>query len=324
MTERFAEIIALINREVKPALGCTEPIAVALAAVRAVEVMEENCTALRPASSAGGDSPSHGSGACGGSQNDGVSPRVSPRNWMDSDDFSIRIEVSGNILKNGMGVGIPGVGMTGLPIAAALGAVCGRSEYGLEVLRDVDEESVSRAKRLVAGGKVKIELAKTDIKLYVRASVTGVVDGVVSGSPSASFSHDGISAGASSPVGSLHTAVAVILDDHDNIAETWFDGRQLTGSVTCCGAPISKSDVISESPTSAAPACAAEIPELTAPAASEGHSSRDLGLTVRERNGPQKRRGKTATGRRVRAGRLSLSAGGRRTKSRQCCRGRRE
>ncbi len=285
MTERFAEIIALINREVKPALGCTEPIAVALAAVRAVEVMEENCAVLRPVSSAGGDSPSHGSGSCGGSKNDGVSPCVSPRNWMDSDDFFIRIEVSGNILKNGMGVGIPGVGMTGLPIAAALGAVCGRSEYGLEVLRDLSEDSVARAKRLVSDGKVKIELAKTDIKLYVRASVSAVVDGEVSAFPSAACSHDGTYAGASScagslhtPAGALHTAVAVILDDHDNIAETWFDGRQLTGS----------------KPALVAPACAAEIPELTGSensspqhgdsshASLEGHSSRDLGLTIRE------------------------------------------
>ena len=41
MTARESEIIGLIRKEVKPALGCTEPIAVALAVAKAMEVMEE-------------------------------------------------------------------------------------------------------------------------------------------------------------------------------------------------------------------------------------------------------------------------------------------
>ncbi len=115
MTEREAEIIGLIRKEVKPALGCTEPIAVALAVAKATEILEEKC---------------------GGTRKIGA-------------DFRIRAEVSGNILKNGMGVGIPGTGMVGLHIAAALGAVCGRSSYGLEVLHDLDETSIANAKRMV-------------------------------------------------------------------------------------------------------------------------------------------------------------------------------
>ena len=43
LPDREKEIIALIQREVKPALGCTEPIAVALAVAKAVEIMEERC-----------------------------------------------------------------------------------------------------------------------------------------------------------------------------------------------------------------------------------------------------------------------------------------
>ena len=42
MTARESEIIGLIRKEVKPALGCTEPIAVALAVAKAVEEFEKN------------------------------------------------------------------------------------------------------------------------------------------------------------------------------------------------------------------------------------------------------------------------------------------
>ena len=41
MTARESEIISLIRKEVKPALGCTEPIAVALAVAKAMEIIEE-------------------------------------------------------------------------------------------------------------------------------------------------------------------------------------------------------------------------------------------------------------------------------------------
>lgn len=58
---------------------------------------------------------------------------------------SIRVHVSKNIYKNAMGVGIPGTGMNGLPIAIALGATIGNSEYELEVLRDTTPEAVSYA-----------------------------------------------------------------------------------------------------------------------------------------------------------------------------------
>ena len=110
MTERQAELIELIHKEVKPALGCTEPIAVALAVAKAVDIISENCSHC-------GDCPL----------------------WRQTADFRITVEVSGNILKNGMGVGIPGTGMVGLPIAAALGAVCGDPALGLEVLHGVSE-----------------------------------------------------------------------------------------------------------------------------------------------------------------------------------------
>ena len=119
----YDKIIALIHAEVKPALGCTEPIAVALAVARAAEALRDGC-GLEPAE---------------------ISAGVSP-----------------NILKNGMGVGIPGTGMVGLHVAAALGAVCGCSRYGLEVLHELCPKAVEKARELVKTGKVVISLAPTD------------------------------------------------------------------------------------------------------------------------------------------------------------------
>ena len=172
MTTRESEIIGLIKKEVKPALGCTEPIAVALAVAKAMEILEDKC-------------PDCGPG------------------WRYSDTYAIRVEVSGNILKNGMGVGIPGTGMVGLHIASALGAVCGKSSYGLEVLHDLDEKSISRSKEMVDKGVVTVALAETDHKLYVKAIITDTCG---------------------------HSSSTVIEDDHDNIAETRFGDVVLSSS----------------------------------------------------------------------------------------------
>ena len=177
MNSRESEIIELIRKEVKPALGCTEPIAVALAVAKAVEILQEKC---------------------GCRQTD----------WRMSADFTIRVEVSGNILKNGMGVGIPGTGMVGLHIASALGAVCGKTEYRLEVLHDLNTESINRAKELVNDGRVTVGLADTTHKLYVKACVS---------------------------TGEGHKASALIEDDHDNIVETWFDDTVLNSCGTAAG-----------------------------------------------------------------------------------------
>lgn len=176
MTAREAEIIELIRKEVKPALGCTEPIAVALAVAKAMEIIEDKCSMAA--------------------------------SWRMNSDYRLDIQVSGNILKNGMGVGIPGTGMVGLHIASALGAACGKSEYGLEVLNDLDEASIAHAKEMVETKAVTVGIAETDRKLYVKAAVTS-------------------SCG--------HTAYAVIQDNHDSIVETGFDGSVMTDSNNAAG-----------------------------------------------------------------------------------------
>ncbi len=117
-------LISILKDQVKPALGCTEPGAVALAVVRAREIL------------------------C-----DGVE--------------KINIRVNSNVLKNGMGVGIPGTNERGLVFVAALGLVVGKSEYGLEVLKDVNEDSIKNALKIENSGIINIELDKNADKLLI-------------------------------------------------------------------------------------------------------------------------------------------------------------
>ena len=193
MKDRKTQIIDIIHREVKPALGCTEPIAVALAVAKAVEIITDNC------------------------------PCICPDGWRLKAGFSIDVAVSGNILKNGMGVGIPGTGMVGLPVAAALGAVCGESARGLEVLSALDDAAVARAKELVAEGMVHIHVAPTDRLLYVKATVS------VDGGTAASAEVD-------------PHAYAVIEDDHDRIVETSFADKILMSSESGAAAADREND----------------------------------------------------------------------------------
>lgn len=84
----------------------------------------------------------------------------------------IDVMLSANILKNAMGVGIPGTGMIGLPIAVALGALIGKSEYGLEVLKDVDDEAVERGKAFMNENGISIGLKEgISEKLYIEVLV---------------------------------------------------------------------------------------------------------------------------------------------------------
>ena len=100
------KVIKLIRREVIPAIGCTEPMAVALCVAKATEILEK-----RPE--------------------------------------QITVFLSANILKNAMGVGIPGTGMIGLPIAIALGALIGKSKYQLEVLKDCTPSDVKQGQKII-------------------------------------------------------------------------------------------------------------------------------------------------------------------------------
>lgn len=122
------QIIALIHEEVVPAIGCTEPMCVALCTAKATEMLGQ-----RP-------------------------ERIEAR-------------LSANILKNAMGVGIPGTGMIGLPIAIALGALIGKSEYQLEVLKDLTPKALEEGKKYISEKRIDIQMKQgISEKLYVEVT----------------------------------------------------------------------------------------------------------------------------------------------------------
>ena len=84
------------------------------------------------------------------------------------------LRLSKNVFKNAMGVGIPGTGMIGLPIAVAMAVVHGDSKRGLEVLT-MPEEQVADAKCWLANHAdvIDISVKDTSDKLYIECSVEG-------------------------------------------------------------------------------------------------------------------------------------------------------
>ena len=83
----------------------------------------------------------------------------------------ILVRTSQYILKNAMNVGIPGIGMTGLDIAVALGALSASPEKELRILSGISPEKKRQAKTMTEEGKVRIELASTEEKIYIEVQV---------------------------------------------------------------------------------------------------------------------------------------------------------
>ncbi|MFQ1047380.1 L-cysteine desulfidase family protein [Avibacterium paragallinarum] len=121
-------LIDIVQQDVVPALGCTEPISLALASATAAHYL-------------------------------GLYPE------------KIVAKVSPNLMKNGLGVAVPGTGMVGLPIAAAVGALGGDASGGLEVLKKITPEQVEQAKQLLQQHKVKVSIKQTDQILYAESTI---------------------------------------------------------------------------------------------------------------------------------------------------------
>lgn len=119
----WSEFLGALRHEVVPALGCTEPVSVALAAAIGARYL-------------------------------GAAPE------------RIEASVSANLMKNGMGVTVPGTGMVGLPIAAAVGALGGDPDAGLEVLRSLAPDTVAAARQMLAEGRVDVSIVAVAQPIY--------------------------------------------------------------------------------------------------------------------------------------------------------------
>lgn len=108
-------LVDILKNQVVPALGCTEPGAVAYAVARAKEILG-------------------------------------------SEVKQLNIYADKNIIKNSMSVGIPGTNEHGIIFAAALALVIGKSEYKLEVLKDVNNDSIDKALKIVDSDIISLQL----------------------------------------------------------------------------------------------------------------------------------------------------------------------
>lgn len=125
----WQQLIKLVKHEVLPALGCTEPISLALATACAARHIDKNSI-------------------------EKIDAFVSP-----------------NLMKNGMGVTVPGTGMIGLPIAAAIGAIGGDANAGLEVLKNITDNQITQAKNMLADNKITVQIAKSNKAIYSEANI---------------------------------------------------------------------------------------------------------------------------------------------------------
>ncbi|HMK48106.1 MAG TPA: L-serine ammonia-lyase, iron-sulfur-dependent, subunit alpha [Methanocella sp.] len=83
----------------------------------------------------------------------------------------IAVEVSPNVYKNGINVGVPGTGMRGLHVAAALGAVVEAENANLTLLQHASEKSVQKAVELITRSAVSVDYIETHHPLYIKATV---------------------------------------------------------------------------------------------------------------------------------------------------------
>ncbi|MGI5174552.1 serine dehydratase subunit alpha family protein [Treponema sp. OMZ 840] len=138
MNKRIYEAyVAILETELVPALGCTEPIAIAFAAAKVRDIL-------------------------------GTFPE------------KIQVDASGNIIKNVQSVTVPNSGgLKGIDIAATLGIIGGNPNNNLEVLADITDEQIKKAKQLVAKDFCKCTLIEGKDNLYIRITAVDKSDRAV-------------------------------------------------------------------------------------------------------------------------------------------------
>lgn len=119
----------LIRQDMKPALGVTEPGAIAFAAATA-------------------------------------------RRHVKGPISSISLRLNSGMFKNAFTCGIPGSDQLGNAHAAALGAVGGDPDKGLECLSGITPEQARAARLLVSSGRVQLTINEISSRIFIEASVT--------------------------------------------------------------------------------------------------------------------------------------------------------
>lgn len=122
------ELSKLILEDMKPALGVTEPGAIAFAVAKA-------------------------------------------RSFVKGELSGVNVALNSGMYKNAFTCGIPNSPEVGNVFAAALGAVAGNAEKGLEALADVKPEDNDKARKLIDEGKVSVTLDSITSRIFIEARV---------------------------------------------------------------------------------------------------------------------------------------------------------
>lgn len=130
------ELTKMIKDDMKPALGVTEPGAIAFAVAKA-------------------------------------------RTYAKGEIEKVNVAMNSGMYKNAFTCGIPNSSEVGNVFAAALGAVAGNADKGLESLADVTPEDNDKARALIDAGKVTVELSGITSRIYIEATVKTAEDEAV-------------------------------------------------------------------------------------------------------------------------------------------------
>lgn len=126
--EKYQNLLTILRDGLAPALGCTEPIAIAYSTASAAQKVSGELK-------------------------------------------KINIRVNRNIYKNGLRVGIPGTGKTGLHIAAALGYLIGDPAKELEVIEGVRDQDIKEAEKLLDKNKIEINIVEGIERLFIESTI---------------------------------------------------------------------------------------------------------------------------------------------------------
>lgn len=125
----YQTYVEILKRELIPAMGCTEPIAIAYCSAKARAVL--------------GETPEQ-----------------------------VKIQVSGNIIKNVKSVIVPNSGgRRGIEAAASVGILAGKEELGLEVLSQVSKEQKAEISEYLAQAKITVKPLESEYLLDILVTV---------------------------------------------------------------------------------------------------------------------------------------------------------